>query len=119
MKTGIIYSKKSLDHDTGDSHPENKFRIQSILERLKKGDNSKLAWSEPGKFDEKFLKKTHNSHYISEVKKAFPTKGQIFLDGDTVISPGSKDASFDAVSSITSAIDLVENKKIKKCLLCC
>ena len=36
MKTGIIYSKKSLGHDTGDGHPENKFRIQSILERLKK-----------------------------------------------------------------------------------
>ena len=35
MKTGIIYSKKSLNHDTGDGHPENKFRIQSILERLK------------------------------------------------------------------------------------
>ena len=112
MKTGIIYSKKSLNHDTGDGHPENKFRIQSILERLKKGDNSKLAWSEPDKFDEIFLKKTHNSHYISEVKKAFPTKGQFFLDGDTVISPGSKDASFEAVSSITSAIDLVVNKKL-------
>ena len=80
MKTGIIYSKKSLNHDTGDGHPENKFRIQSILERLKKGDNSKLAWSEPGKFDETFLKKTHNSHYIREVKKAFPSKGQFFLE---------------------------------------
>ena len=113
MKTGIIYSKKSLDHDTGEGHPENKFRIQSILERLKNGDNTKLAWSEPRKFDEVILKKTHNSNYISEVKKAFPKKGQFFLDGDTIISPGSKDASYDAVSSITSAIDLVENKKIK------
>ena len=97
MKTGIIYSKKSLDHDTGEGHPENKFRIQSILEKLKKGNNAKLAWSEPAKFDEVILKKTHNINYISEVKKAFPKKGQFFLDGDTVISPGSKDASYDAV----------------------
>ena len=59
MKTGIIYSEKSLNHDTGDSHPENKFRIQSILERLKKGDNSKLDWSEPNKLDEKFFCKKH------------------------------------------------------------
>ena len=36
MKTGFISSKSSLDHDTGDGHPENKYRIQSILERLKK-----------------------------------------------------------------------------------
>ena len=36
MKTGFISSKSSLNHDTGDGHPENKYRIQSILERLKK-----------------------------------------------------------------------------------
>ena len=113
MKTGIIYSKKSLDHDTGDGHPENKFRIKSILERLKKRGNTKLAWSEPKKFDESLLTNTHNINYISEVKKAFPIKGQFFLDGDTIISPGSKEASYDAVSSITSAIDLVKKKKLK------
>ena len=113
MKTGIIYSKKSLNHDTGDGHPENKFRIQSILEKLKKFDSTELAWSEPKKFDEILLSKTHNVHYINEVKKAFPKKGQFFLDGDSIISPGSKDASYDAVSSIISAIDLVKNKKLK------
>ena len=35
------------------------------------------------------------------------------MDGDTVISPGSKEASYDAVSSIISAIDSVKNKKLK------
>ena len=116
MKTGIIYSQKSLEHDTGDGHPENKFRIQSIIERLKKGNNPKLAWSEPEKFDEALLSKTHNSQYINEVKKAFPKRGQFFLDGDTIISPGSKDASINAVASITSAIDLVSvNGKSPSC----
>ena len=113
MKTGFISSKSSLKHDTGDGHPENKYRIQSILERLKKRNFSNLEWSEPGKFDETYLNKTHNSLYIDEVKKAFPNKGQFFLDGDTVISPGSKDASYNAVSSIISAIDSVKNKKLK------
>ena len=36
MKTGFISSSNSLDHDTGEGHPENKFRIHSILDRLKK-----------------------------------------------------------------------------------
>ena len=35
----------------------------------------------------------------------------VFLDGDTVVSPGSKDATFDAVGSIITAIDGVENKE--------
>ena len=113
MKTGFISSKSSLNHDTGDGHPENKHRIKSILERLKKRNFSNLEWSEPGKFDESYLNNTHNSLYIDEVKKAFPNKGQFFLDGDTVISPGSKEASYNAVSSIISAIDYVKNKKLK------
>mgnify|MGYP001292991739 CR=1 FL=1 len=113
MKTGFIFTKSSLNHDTGDGHPENKYSIKSILERLKKKNFSDLVWRKPSKFDESYLKKTHNSLYIDEVKKAFPTKGQFFLDGDTVISPGSKEASYDAVSSIISAIDSVKNKKLK------
>ncbi len=113
MKTGFISSKNSLGHDTGDGHPENKFRIQSILERLKKKKFSNLEWSEPKKFDETYLKITHNSLYIDKVKKAFPTKGQFFLDGDTIISPGSKEASYDAVSSIILAVDSVKNKILK------
>ena len=113
MKTGFISSKSSLNHDTGDGHPENKYRIQSILKRLKKKNLFNLEWSEPSKFDESYLKITHNSLYVDEVKKAFPTKGQFFLDGDTVISPGSREASYDAVSSIITAVDSVKNKKLK------
>ena len=37
----------------------------------------------------------------------------VFLDGDTVVSPGSKDATFDAVGSIIAAIDGVENKEFE------
>ncbi len=113
MKTGFIYSKSCLNHDTGEGHPENKYRINSIIERLKKSNLSNLDWHEPGKFDEAVLKKTHDSNYIKSVNKAFPTKGQFFLDGDTIISPGSKKASYDAVSSIISAIDFVQKKKLK------
>ena len=36
-----------------------------------------------------------------------------FLDGDTVVSPGSKDATKDAVGSIISAIDGVQQKEFK------
>jgi acetoin utilization deacetylase AcuC-like enzyme len=36
-----------------------------------------------------------------------------FLDGDTVVSPGSKEATKDAVGSIISAIDGVQQKEFK------
>ena len=47
------------------------------------------------------------------VQKSFPSEGMKFLDGDTVISPGSKDATIDAVGSVIKAIDGVEQKKFK------
>tara|TARA_Y100000591_G_scaffold119189_1_gene101862 strand:- start:322 stop:1248 length:927 start_codon:yes stop_codon:yes gene_type:complete len=113
VNTGLIYTKSSLDHDTGDSHPENKFRIQSILDRLKINKNLNLEWSEPDNIDISSLKKTHDNNYIQKVKRAFPNKGHVFLDGDTVLSPGSKNASYDAVKSMISAVEMVHNKKLK------
>ena len=56
---------------------------------------------------------THNSNYINEVEKSFPKKGLFFLDGDTIVSPGSKKAASDAVGSIITAIDGVQNKEFK------
>ena len=51
MKTGFIFSKNSLNHNTGDGHPENRYRIQSILERLRKKNFSNIKWCAPKKFD--------------------------------------------------------------------
>ena len=60
---------------------------------------------------QRYYKKTHSSSYVDDVENAFPKEGLVFLDGDTVVSPGSKDATFDAVGSIITAIDGVENKE--------
>ena len=55
--------------------------------------------------------KTHTVNYIHQVNKSFPKKGYNFLDGDTIVSSGSKDASMDAVGSIITAIDGVQKKE--------
>jgi len=109
MKTAIVTSKSSLNHNTGSGHPESISRVTSILEKLKK--NKKLIWKNPKSFDKEIIKKVHSSSYIETIENSFPEKGLVFLDGDTVVSPGSKDATFDAVGSIITAIDGVENKE--------
>ena len=109
MKTAIVTSKSSLNHNTGSGHPESISRVTSILETLKKNKN--LIWKNPTSFDKEIIKQAHSSNYVDAVENAFPEKGLVFLDGDTVVSPGSKDATFDAVGSIITAIDGVENKE--------
>ena len=109
MSTAIITSNTSIDHITGSGHPEKPDRVTTIINKLKKNKN--LIWDKSKKFDESLLNVTHTSKYISDVKKSFPIKGLNFLDGDTIVSPGSKKATEDAVGSIISAIDGIENKK--------
>ncbi|MDA7704609.1 histone deacetylase family protein [Candidatus Pelagibacter sp.] len=110
MKTGLITSDTYQNHNTGDGHPEKIDRVTVVIDNLKKLDNKDLVWKKPSKFDRSLLEITHNSDYINFVEKSFPEKGLSFLDGDTIVSPGSKDATSDAVGSIITAIDGVQNK---------
>ncbi len=113
MKTGLITSNTYQNHNTGDGHPEKIDRVTAIIDNFKKLDNKNLIWKKPVEFDQSFLINTHSSEYISQVSKSFPKNGLSFLDGDTVVSPGSKDATKDAVGSIIAAIDGVQNKEFK------
>ena len=113
MKTGLITSDTYQNHNTGDGHPEKIDRVTAVIDNFKKLDNKNLIWKKPKKFESFFLIKTHSSNYIDQVNKSFPKKGYNFLDGDTIVSPGSKDASKDAVGSIITAIDGVQKKEFK------
>ena len=113
MKTGLITSDTYKNHNTGEGHPEKIDRVTAVIDNFKKLDNKNLIWKKPAEFDQDLLIKTHSSEYINQVQKSFPQNGLSFLDGDTVVSPGSKDATKDAVGSIITAIDGVQNKDFK------
>ncbi len=118
MKTGLITSDTYQNHNTGEGHPEKIDRVTAVIENFKKLDNKNLVWKKPSNFDESILIKTHTKDYIKQVNLSFPQSGLKFLDGDTVVSPGSKDATKDAVGSIISAIDGVEKKEFKNAFCC-
>ena len=113
MKTGLITSDTYQNHNTGDGHPEQIDRVTAVIDNFKKLDNKNLIWRKPAKFDQSLLINTHSSEYINQVSQSFPKNGLAFLDGDTVVSPGSKEATKDAVGSIIAAIDGVQNKEFK------
>ena len=113
MKTGLITSDTSQNHDTGPGHPEQIARVSVIVDNFKKINNKNLLWKKPSKVSDDILLTTHEMNYLNLVKSSFPKKGFSSLDGDTIISPGSKEATFDAVGSIIAAIDGVEKKEFK------
>jgi len=113
MKTGLITSDTYQNHNTGDGHPEKIDRVTAVIDNFKRLNNKNLIWKKPSKFDRSLLKITHNSDYINFVEESFPKKGFSSLDGDTIISPGSREATLDAVGSVITAIDGVQNKEFK------
>ena len=118
MKTGLITSDTYQNHNTGEGHPEKIDRVTALIENFKKLDNKNLIWKKPSNFEQSILFKTHTKNYIKQVNLSFPQSGLKFLDGDTVVSPGSKDATKDAVGSIISAIDGVKKKEFKNAFCC-
>ena len=110
MKTCIITTDTYLNHDTGQGHPERSDRVTAIIDHLKKIKYKNLIWQKAKKFDLKYLEFAHDKNYLNDVKDSFPKRGLNFLDGDTIVSPGSKEATRDAVGSILTAIDGVMKK---------
>ncbi len=108
MKTGLITSDTYQYHNTGNGHPEKIDRVTAIIENFKKNDNNNFVWKKPSKF-EKFER---NPVKIRR-NLGFLQNREGFHKSDTVISPGSKDATLDAVGSVIAAIDGVQNKEFK------
>ena len=113
MKTGLITSDTFLNHNTGPGHPEQIARVSIINENFKKLNNRNIFWKKPVLITEDVIKDAHDTEYINLVKNSFPEKGFSSLDGDTIISPGSREATFDAAGSIIAAIDGIHNKEFK------
>ena len=113
MKTGLVTSNTFENHDTGPGHPEQIARISVINENFKKLNNPNILWKKPSIISDEIIKNTHDAKYVDLVKKSFPSKGFSSLDGDTILSPGSKEATFDAAGSIIAAIDGIQNKEFK------
>ena len=111
MTTCIFTADSSIQHDTGLGHPECPERIPSIINGLKKIQSQKLIWKNVGSFDAKYIKLTHSEKYFEKINQSFPKEGLAFLDGDTIVSKGSKKAAYDAVGAIINAIDAVMNKE--------
>ncbi len=110
MKTCIITTDTYQNHDTGIGHPERIDRVTVVNEGLKRIQSKDLIWLKPKLFDAKYLSLAHSEEYLHTLEKSFPSEGNLFLDGDTLVGPGSKQAALDAVASVITAIDGVINK---------
>lgn len=106
--TTLVFSHSAcLEHDPGSHHPESPGRLRAVLAALRTPAFADLTWREAPQAELEQLERVHGKSYISEVLAAVPAHGQIHLDPDTVLSPGSGEAALRAAGAVCAAVDAV------------
>ncbi|MBM3620347.1 MAG: histone deacetylase family protein [Alphaproteobacteria bacterium] len=107
MATYLFTHPACLGHDPGQGHPERPARLASVLKALSGPEFAALRRREAPLATTEQLQRAHPQRYVEAVLQAFPTAGYVQLDGDTVVSPGSKDAALRAAGALVAATDAV------------
>jgi acetoin utilization deacetylase AcuC-like enzyme len=125
---GVVYNSLYAEHDTG-NHPECGDRLTTTIEYLKKnqiyGDNRKSYFkdikSRAATVDE--IKWGHSQalidRVISTVNGTKKKGGRSYLDGDTVVSPVSYDATLHSTGGNFASIDAIFNGEIDRGFVLC
>ncbi len=114
MKTTIYTDAAGLSHDTGADHPECVERLRVIQDLLAQPPYASLPRGTITPASEEQLLLAHPYHYVETIRKAMPDHGQVRLDGDTVVSPGSWEAALHAAGAVCSAVDDVAAGKTSR-----
>lgn len=116
MTTALITHEDCLNHVTPDGHPERVARLEHILAALADKD---LLRVEAPLGEEADIERVHPRAHIDKVKAASPDTGQVPLDADTWMSPGSYRAALRSVGGAVRAVDMVLGGEVQNAFSAC
>jgi len=107
MSTLFLSHKACLDHVTPPGHPERPDRLRAVDEALSHERFQYLVRGEAPEGNLDLVTLCHNEHYVTELRHIAPTSGQIYIDGDTSMSPGTWEAVMRGVGGAVAATEAV------------
>jgi acetoin utilization deacetylase AcuC-like enzyme len=107
MATLLLTHPDCLKHDNGSYHPERPERLRAIEQALADDAFSALKREEAPAAEIAAIERLHPSRYVEAIHRALPIKGNVWLDADTAMSPGSWDAALRAAGAAMHAVDEV------------
>jgi acetoin utilization deacetylase AcuC-like enzyme len=113
MATLYLTHPAFLDHDTGGGHPERADRLRAIEKALSHESFAGLKREEPPQADYDAIGRVHARSYIEAIRNASPAEDIVYLDGDTMMSPGSLRAALYAAGAALRAADAVMTGEVK------
>src|SRR5580693_424315 len=107
MSTLLISHPACLDHLTPPGHPERPDRLRAIERALEAEKFQMLARALAPAASLETIALCHPMDYIMEIREASPTEGEVQLDADTAMSPGSFEAALRAAGGAVFGVDEV------------
>lgn len=106
MSVALFTHPSALAHDTGEGHPESAGRIRAVLGALEMPEFAPLLREIAPQATSEQLTAAHDVGYVETVL-ALPQDRVTYVDGDTVFSPGSREACLRAAGGACAAVDAV------------
>ncbi|MDN5864630.1 MAG: histone deacetylase family protein [Gammaproteobacteria bacterium] len=102
----ILTHPAFLDHDTGPGHPESPSRLQAVLQAIQAFQSvHPVEIIDAPRASREALLRIHLASYLEELEQRFPEQGRAWLDADTKISPGSREAAWRAAGAVQCATE--------------
>lgn len=115
MQNLTIYKAQTgLQHDTGPGHPEQIARLQTVFDLLAESPFATIPQVDaaPATFNQ--ITRAHPESYIMRIEDSAPDRGHTTLDTDTVMSPATMDAAYEAAGAATQAARDVMNGQTRR-----
>ncbi len=108
MTVALFSHPAGLDHDTGPGHPECPARLRAVMQALEHPDFVPLLREVAPEATVEQLARAHPPEYVRAILAIQPPPGDVVrLDGDTLMSHGSREAILRGSGAAVAGVDAV------------
>ena len=107
MTTLYVSHPASFDHEVPEGHPERPARMRAVERALEDERFAGLVRAQAPRAEPEVATLAHPREFVEALVAAVPERGMVGIDGDTVLSSGSLEATLRAIGGATHALDAV------------
>ncbi|HEY0219030.1 MAG TPA: histone deacetylase family protein [Afipia sp.] len=107
----LTHTASSLNHKTSEGHPERPDRIRAMEKALSLDTFKPLLREEAPMGDLETVLLAHSEAYVDDIRDMAPKEGIVYIDGDTMMSPGTWEAAMRGVGGANAGVDAVVSGK--------
>ncbi len=111
-KIVVLYDDAFLKHIPPKFHCENPARVKAIMDCLRSFLPNELI-VKPVYADVEDLYMVHSKEYVDSMMRFFEHGGLAYIDGDTYISDGTRDAALAAAGAAMTGVDMIISGEVK------